>query len=148
MASFLSDNANFLIASQALDWANDDIRVMLLQGAGTPARDNVSITDVLAETDVDECDATNYVRKTLAGNAITQSTSKALLDGTNPVWSSLGGATNNTITGAAFYKHVTNDADAIFIGYIDTADLPTNGGDVTLAKDATKKFFVLDANPA
>jgi len=144
MPSFIFDAASDGIAKGTIDWINDSIRVVLLVGAGTPIKANATVTAALAETNVDECSATGYVRKILAGNAITTTGNKTLFDATSPVWTTLGGASNETVTGALIIKHVTNDGDSIPLVYIDSNNLLTNGGQVTLTKDATNKFFYLD----
>ncbi len=147
MSSLIFDIASDGIAKQTIDFVNDSIFVLLIKGAGTPIKSNATVLAALAEASVDECDATSYVRKTLAGNAITTTGNKTLFDATNPVWAALGGASNNTITGALIYKGTilsSDDGTNIPLCYIDTNDLTTNGGQVTLTKDATNKFFYLD----
>ncbi len=144
MASLIFDAASDGIAKGTIDWLADTINVALLIGAGTPIKGNATVTAALAEASVDETVATAYVRKTLAGKAITTTGNKTLFDATNPVWATLGGATNETITGALIFKQVTNDGDSIPICYLDTNDLATNGGQVTLTKDATNKWFFLN----
>jgi len=144
MASFIFDAASDGIAKGSIDWINDTIKVILLKGAGVPIKANATVTAALAEASVDECTATDYVRKTLAGNAISTAGNKTLFDATSPVWSTLGGASNETVTGALVMKFVADDTDSIPLAYIDSNDLLTNGGQVTLTKDATNKFFYLD----
>jgi hypothetical protein len=51
-----------------------------------------------------------------------------------------GGSTVGTVD---IFKFVTNDAGSTPIASIDVTDLPTNGGDITLAPDATNGFFYL-----
>lgn len=144
MASFWFDAAVDGVAKGTIVWASDTIRVLLLTGAGTPVKSNATVTAALAEASVAECAATSYVRKTLASNAVTTTGNKTLFDATSPVWTTLGGASNETITGALIYKFVTDDSASIPICYIDTNNLTTNGGQVTLTKDATNKFCYID----
>jgi hypothetical protein len=150
MASVIFDVASDGIAKQTLDWDGaTTVRVILIKGGGQPLRTNATVLAALAEASVDEADATNYVRKTLANPVVTTTGGKTLFDGDNPVWTALGGASNNTISGALFYigtNLAANDSTNLPIAYIDTADLTTNGGDVTLTKDATNKWFYLN-NP-
>ena len=47
-------------------------------------------------------------------------------------WTSLGGATNDTVGGSALIREITNDTQSIPIGFFDVTDTPTNGGNVTL----------------
>lgn len=144
MASFIFDAASDGIAQQTINWETDTIKVILLTGAGVPIKANATVTAALAEASVDECVATDYVRKTLAGNVITTTGNKTLFDATSPVWTTLGGASNETVTGALIFKFVTDDTASIPLAYIDSNNLLTNGGQVTLTKDATNKFFYLD----
>jgi len=148
MPSFVFDIASDGIAKQTIDWDGGvDLRCLLIKGAGTPVKGNATVLDALADASVDECDATDYVRKTFASPTVSTSGNKTLFDADNPVWATLGGASNNTITGALIYKGTTNPGDDgtnIPIAYIDTNDLVTNGGQVTLSKDATNKWFFLD----
>ena len=144
MSSLIFDIASDGIAKQTIDWLNDTIQVLLLTGNGLPVKSNATVAAVLGEANVDECVATAYTRKTLANKAITTAGNQTLFDADNPVWATLGGASNETITGALIYKFVSDDSDSIPIMYADLADIPTNGGQVTLTKDATTKFFYLD----
>jgi hypothetical protein len=148
MASLIFDIASDGIAKQTIDWdGGADLRVLLIKGAGTPIKGNATVLAALAEANVDECDATDYVRKTLANPTVSTTGNKTLFDADNPVWTTLGGASNNTITGALIYKGTTasgDDGTNIPICYLDTNDLATNGGQVTLTKDATNKWFYLN----
>lgn len=150
MDSLVFNVASDSIAKQTLDWDGaTTIRVMLLKGAGQPLRSNTTIAEILAEVNVDEVDATDYVRKTLANPVITTTGNKTLFDGDNVVWATLGGVSNNDITGALFYIGTIDSAD-------DNTNIPialigvtrtTNGGQITLTKDATNKWFYLDNTP-
>lgn len=144
MASLWFDAALDGIGEATIDWNSDTIKVLLLTGAGTPIKANATVTAVLSEASVAECVATDYVRKTLAGAVVTTTGNKTLFDATSPVWTTLGGAANETVTGALVFKFVTDDAGSIPICYIDTNNLTTNGGQVTLTKDATNKFCYFD----
>lgn len=144
MPSFCFNTLGDGIAKGTIVWTSDTIHCILLKGNGTPLKTNATVGDALGEANVDECDATNYVRKTLANKAVTTTGNKTLFDADNPVWTALGGASNNTITGVLIFKFVTNDAASIPLAYIDVADLVTNGGQVTYTKDATNKMFYLD----
>ena len=144
MASLWFDAALDGIGEATIDWNSDTIKCLLTIGAGTPVKSNATVTAALAEASVDECAATAYVRKTLASCVVTTSGNKTLFDGDSPVWTTLGGASNDTITGALIFKFITDDSASIPICYIDTNNLTTNGGQVTLTKDATNKFCYFD----
>ena len=149
MASFVFDVGSDGVAKGTIDWVNDtDIRMLLLTGAGTPVKGNATVLAALAEANVDESTATNYSRAAMANKSISTTGNKTLFDADNPVFSSLGGASNDTITGWIIYKGTAasgDDGSNIPISYTDlTTDLTTNGGDVTATKDATNKWLYLD----
>lgn len=151
MASLVTNVASSGIAHGTIDWEADiDISIMLLAGAGTAIKGNATVAAVLAEANLAEAVATNYVRKALATLAVTQSGDKTLFDSASPVWAALGGAANDTISGWLIYKGTldpADDATNIPIAWIEaTADLTTNGGDVTVNPDTTDKWFYLN-NP-
>jgi hypothetical protein len=147
MASLVFNTAASGIANQNLNWESDTIMIMLLQGTGVPSKSDLTVTDVLTPSDISEVTATDYVRQTGQNTEIIESGNVILFDADNPVWATLGGASNNTISGALFYKFVTNDGDSSPVCYIDTNDLTTNGGQVTLTKDPTYRWFYIN-NPS
>jgi hypothetical protein len=149
MASLVFNVASERIADNRIDWENDtDIHIMLLAGSGTALKSNATVTAVLAEANLAEVVATDYVRKALASLAVTQSGDKTLFDSASPTWTALGGGTNDTISGWLIYKGVigsAGDGDSIPIAWIEaTSDLTTNGGDVTVNPDSTNKWFYLN----
>jgi hypothetical protein len=149
MASLVTNQASERIADNRIDWESDvDIRIMLLAGSGTAIKGNATVAAVLAEANLAELVATNYERKTLGTLAVTQSGDKTLFDSASPTWSSLGGATNDTISGWLIYKGTASsgdDATNVPIAWIEaTSDLTTNGGDVTVNPDTTNKWFYLN----
>lgn len=91
------------------------------------------VADVVA----DELAGTGYSRITLASEAAGENdtTDLANVDATDPSAQTLS-ADNGTIAGWWVYRVVTNDADSILIGFLDTTDLVTNGGNVQLIFDA------------
>lgn len=120
------------------------IRCALLKVQGAAADTAVEVADLNTMNDLivtagcTECDFTNYARKNLSRtNAAEDDTNDRVgLDAADIVWTAAGGATNNTILGAAFYDATTdtNDTTRLLIS-VDwfAAGLPTNGGDVTYA---------------
>lgn len=113
----------------------DTIKCLLLKGAGTDAvlKDLDTISAVLAEASTTEADATNYVRQTLGGLTSTPDDSNDRRDNdcNDIVFSSIGGASNNSIVAAIFYKEVTNDSDNIPLCKYDVT-YTTNGNTLTL----------------
>lgn len=68
--------------------------------------------------------------------------SGGVFDAADPTWTAV--ATGPTIGGFIVYKFVSNDAGSTPIGFIDTTDLPANGGDITLILDSgANKIYAL-----
>ena len=87
-----------------------------------------------------ELTATNYARKTLANVTVTEDDTNdwAKLDADDPsTYTTLGGASNDTIRGGWVVRRATNgsdtDASDRLWCFLGVSDLPTNGGDVTLS---------------
>lgn len=120
------------------------IRCALLKVQGAAADTAVEVADLNTMNDLivtsgcTECDFTNYARKNLARTnaAEDDANDRVGLDASDIVWTAAGGASNNTILGAAFYDATTdtNDTTRLLIS-VDwfASGLPTNGGDVTYA---------------
>ena len=120
-------------------WGSDTVKMGLLKNTYTPDPDHGTISAVSAN----ECDATGYTggfggagRKTLSSPTITvdNTNNRAVFDSADPAtWTSLGGATNNTLRHAFVAKEVTNDASSPLLCTLDMgADKLTNGGDFTV----------------
>ena len=136
MASFVYTRAKLQIFRGEIVMHSQDIRALLIKTSGnttTDTEEDVTLMNGFAT--LGELVATNYVRKALASEVINEDTAnnRAEFDATDVVWSSLGGATNDTIGALLVYKHVTNDADSIPIAYIELTDTTTNGGDITVS---------------
>lgn len=115
--------------------AGDDIRVMLVDATSTGGTQREAAT-ISAITTLGELSGTNYSRKNLANQTVTQDdgNNRAAFDADNPVWTQLG-ADNAAIRSALLFKFVTDDTDSVPLAYIDNAPefpLQPNGGDFTL----------------
>ena len=136
MASLVYTRAKYQIANGDIDLTGDDIRVFLVKVAGSTTTDTEEDTTFIDQfTTLGEVSATNYVRKALAGEVVNEDTAndRAEFDATDVTWSSLGGASNDTIGALIVFKFVTNDTDSIPIAYIELTDTTTNGGDITVS---------------
>lgn len=125
----------------ATNLASADVRVILV-GTSTTA-DTETETEFIGDfSTLDEISATNYARKTVSSEAINEdlTNNRAEFDFEDQTWSSLGGASNDTIQGAVVYVHVTNDTDSWPLAYLDNSgssfNLTTNGSDVVLTLNA------------
>lgn len=115
------------------------LRIMLVNtppaSAGAAADLNF-VSDVVAN----ELAGVGYARKTLATVTVTEDdvNDRAVLDADDP--STYAAINAGTIAGAWIYRRVGGgdvDANDILWMFLDTADLVTNGGDVTLAFAST-----------
>lgn len=117
-----------------LDLDTDDFRVLPVGGSTTA--DTEEDAEFLDDfTTLDELDATNQ-RKTLAGEAVATDTANDRAEWTHNAvtWTA---ANFGTIAGFVYYEEGSGtDATRAVVAFIDTADLVTNGGDVTLTPDA------------
>lgn len=115
--------------------ANDSLIAILLKSSGLEADGTLVDYDDLAALLAaanDEADATNYARKTLASVTVTvdDTNNRVDIDCDDLVYTTLGGASNNTIGKLAVcYKPDTSS--------VDSAIVPLSFHDVTLTTDGT-----------
>jgi len=124
----------------SISWSSDTIKILLVTSSYTLDKDHDFVNDVTAS----EVNPTNYSRKTLASKTITKdnATDRVKFDAADPVWTSLGGASNATIAAAIVYKEVTDDTDSPLICKIDLiSSFTTNGSDFTFQFDANGLFY-------
>lgn len=142
MANFVFNVAKGKIAQKAEDGAT--FKLLLLKSAGTDAalKDLDTVAALIAEGSTVEADFTNYARKTLSSiaDSVNDTTDKGLVDADDVVFSSAGGASNNTTTDAIIYEDVDgSDANAIPLVCLDCV-FTTDGNDVTLQLHADGFF--------
>lgn len=104
--------------------------------------DRATVDAVLAEAGTTEADATSYARKTgLTGTITVDNTNDRVdVDIPDQTWSSLGGASNNTLTKLVIaYEESASDAGRIPLTHHDFA-LTTDGSDVTAEVNANGFF--------
>ncbi len=146
MASGPYNKAKKEILSGTIDLAADTLVVILVDSTYTFDPDQDTLDDGTAgDVASHEIVATNYTagfggagRKVLASKTFTQDNSGnyATFDAADPVWTSLGGATNATVGGAVIAKEVTDDAHSRPIFFVDFANIATTGSDFTVLFDA------------
>lgn len=153
MASILYNEAKKEILDGTLNLSSSTLKVMLVDSTYTPNADNDVVDAGGASDPIDaEIVATNYTgawggagRKTLASKTFTadDTNDRGVFDAADVTWTSLGGATNDTIVGAIVIKEGgANDTTSRLIAYIDTADITTNGGDITIQWNASGIFYI------
>ena len=115
------------------------IEVMLLGGT-TPTSlaasvpDLNSVADLLAVSLVQELVATNYARSALASVTASEddTNDRGAVDAADEVFTSLGGAANDTIKAVAIFETGASDAARNLILVQDALSVPTNGANVTV----------------
>ncbi len=129
----------------ARNTANCGIIVVLLKASGLESdgviADHDTLASLLAGTN-DECDFTNYARKTLAGTgsttgvmaaSIDDTLNRVLLDLPDLTWAAAGGAVNNSVGGllVCFDLNTTTGTDAnIEPCVLHSMSETTNGNDL------------------
>lgn len=117
-------------------------RMLLLKASQTDTllQKHQTVADMLAASGNTECDATNYVRKQLTVAVATDTTTndEQYVTLTSVTFTSLGGATNNTITEVVVYWDPTGSAAdnaCIPVGYWTTS-FTTSGVNLVIAGPA------------
>jgi hypothetical protein len=86
-------------------------------------------------------------RKAAAVTVTRQTASnRVVLIFTDPTWTALGGAVQDTVGGIALIREITNDASSIPIAFFDVTDTPTNGSDISFDFDGVNGNIQINAN--
>lgn len=104
-------------------------------------KDRDTLADVVANSD--ECDATDYARKTglTATRTLDDSNDRAQLSIPQQTFAGLGGATNNVISKAVIYYEVSaSDAGRVPIVAVPIAEIETNNTDFVVKQ--TSGYFI------
>lgn len=125
----------------------DTIKVMLVDASYSYSAAHKFASDVSAN----ELSGTGYAggfagsgRKTLTTKALNEDApnNRIEFDFDDVTWSAINAG---TIGGAVLLREITNDAASLLIGFLDPADLVTNGGDVTLQPSAADGALYITA---
>ena len=137
MANFVYNVGLGRVAEKAADGATLKLLVLKAAAADATLKDLDTVADVLAQGGTTEADFTNYARATLGSITVTvvDGQDRVDVDCADVVFSSAGGAVNNTCTDVVIYEEVTNDSDSIPLCQLD-ASFTTDGNDVTLQFNA------------
>ena len=144
MASGFTMKGRQLIAGQTLDLTGAAVKVMLLKStySHSQTRDFVGDASGFAAS---ECDATGYTGGFAGADRLTLTTPvwnrddgnvRMEFDFVDVTWTALGGAANNNLGGVGLVKEITSDAASPAIGFDDTNNVDTNGGDIIYAPNA------------
>lgn len=118
-----------------------DLRTLLVKSSYTFDVTHNTVADVVAGSS--EISVSGYARYDHATVAITEddANNRAYLDLDDAAFTSL--ATGQTIGGAVVYIYNASDASADVVAFLDVADTPTNGGNVTIQWAATSAGAVM-----
>lgn len=139
MASAWYDSGFEGILDGSIDWAADDIRVLLVTTAYTFSAVHDFVNDVTAQ----EVTGAGYSRQALVNESETfdAGTRQYRFDADDVVWASIEDDTAESCDAAIIFKQVTDDTDSILIAYVeDPSAITFNDGQVTLTFDATGVF--------
>lgn len=138
------NNALLLLATQQLDYVNDDIEVLIVDSTYTFDPTHVYVDDLTGELVNDT--GTGYERKTVAGKSISipATTNLVRFFAANPTYQAI----NTTANGVAaiFYKAVTDDTDSPLICYLEGVSLQTNGSDIEAKLEDGAILDLINAN--
>lgn len=100
-------------AKGSVVYLTDTVKAILVMTSSTIFSQNDGIVYVGDFTTLDECNGTNYVRKTLANKTVTKSDANdwAYWDADDITWTALG-AGSRALMGVLLYKHVSTDANS------------------------------------
>jgi len=130
-----------LIQGDWHDLGANDIQMGLLAGSQPAALDTAAeVADIDTVAGLlaiaTEATFTDYARKNLSRSAAAEDdgNDRVNMDAADVVWTAAGGASNNTLYGAFFFKTGASDADRQLIS-VDwfASPITTNGGDLTYA---------------
>jgi hypothetical protein len=127
MADLVTNKCKYELFTGDANLDAADLRVLLLKTTA-PTVDTNFVSDIVAN----EITVGGYARQTLAGETVTEDDANdfAYLDATDPVFTAL--VAGETIIGAVLFRHTGADGTAPVYAFYDTADTPTNGGDITI----------------
>jgi hypothetical protein len=117
-----------------IDWLNDTIKIMLVDNTYSPNPDD----DFLSSAASAELSGTGYEagfagtgRQTLGTKTIVEDDGNncANAGAADVAWAAINAG---TIAGAIVYKHLTDDAHSVMIGYFDVPNTITNGGPINI----------------
>ena len=131
MANFAYTEGKNQILNGDIDFANDDIRVLLVDSSTTCDTEE-DVTTLNGFTTLGELSGTGYARKQLANKAVNKdnTNNRAEFNADDVTWNSINAG---TAAAAIIYKHVTDDSDSIPLFFIDSGfPFVTNGGDFTI----------------
>ncbi len=128
MNSHVYTNGMVQLLSKVVDWANDTIKILLVDTNYSPNDAHKFVSDVSTY----ETTATNYSRKQLTNTTISTLSDGVAYKADPLTWSNLGGGVQ--LGGAIVYSESTTDADSPILAYLADSGFPTtaDGTDLTM----------------
>jgi hypothetical protein len=130
MASTLSNHIKYLIATKAIDFANDSFKIILMQTGFTFDKDSHALYADVSASELSTGNGYTANNKTLGGVAVTEDDTDDRTEVTwsNVTWTASGGAIGPSPGAIIFDDTVADDP---IVGYLDF------GGDQTQADGGT-----------
>ena len=140
MASNIYNNGLLKILDRTVDYASDNIAVLLVGNSYTFDVSHEYVDDLSDEAVNDT--GSGYARLSLASKTITLNTSAnaVVFDCGDISYTDI--ATTNTLAGAVIYKDSGTDSTSDLVAFIDFADIVTNGSDIDLQINANGLFRI------
>lgn len=124
------------------------LKLMLVNNLYVFSQDHTVVDDGTTGTSClkqEELNATNYTRGFGGAGRVAQTISisedttnqRVCLTFTSTTWNSLGGATNDTVGGAALIRESGNDTTSVPIFWFAITPTPTNGSNFTLSMNTS-----------
>lgn len=144
MASFMYNAGVLCILQKAIDANALDLRARLVMTNTTVDTENDAKDHLDDFTTMDTHDGSGYVEKTCASIAVAvdDTNGGATLDFADITWSSLGAGTRSIEGVLIYHQDSAADSGRIPILFFDTANVASNGGDVTLTVNASGAFRI------
>lgn len=136
MASFWYTPSVSRAGRGTFDWVGQDIRALLVM-SNTTADTDRNVENIADIGTLDEMGGANYARKAAANEADAQDDTNHRLELTFDAitWAALGNGARQVV-GMVIYQHVTNDADALLIAYVDIGSINPGGTDLVVTPNA------------
>lgn len=142
--TFVYNHAKYMIGSGDIVIADADWRMLIVM-SDTSAGSEVDVQSLTDFSNLDEADGTNYARQTLTGLVWIEDPSNNLsyLGANNPTWSALGVGSRQYVA-IILFTHVSSDADATPVVYIDQTGFPFDGFGIDYKPTISTTAGILD----
>lgn len=135
MASRCYNEGINAIGDGSVDYLTGTIKVLLIKSAYVHNPDDSFVSDVVAN------EVAGATRQTLGGKTVTKvdASDRSVFDGNDASFPAVPGG--STVGGAIVFNDTGNDATSQLLSFNDTADTPTNGGNIDIQWSANGIFY-------